>query len=61
MKKNFKEKKTILEQGFTEKRQGKMTIARALDLEMSELDHWSIKRRREKARMQADRLLKLNS
>ena len=48
-------KKTTLNRGAEEKRQGKMTIARALDSENVRVRSLaSIKRRREKARMQAD-------
>ncbi len=48
-------KKSSLNRGFQEKRQGKMTIARALDSENVRVRSLaSIKRRREKARMQAD-------
>ena len=53
----FKEnvKKTSWNRGFQEKRQGKMTIARALDSDNVRVRSLaSIKRRREKARMQAD-------
>ena len=53
----FKEnvKKTSWNRGFQEKRQGKMTIARALDSENVRVRSLaSIKRRREKARMQAE-------
>ena len=48
-------KKTSFNRGFQEKRQGKMTIARALDSDNVRVRSLaSIKRRREKARMQAD-------
>ena len=48
-------KKPSWNRGFQEKRQGKMTIARALDSENVRVRSLaSIKRRREKARMQAD-------
>ena len=48
-------KKTSWNRGFQEKRQGKMTIARALDSDNVRVRSLaSIKRRREKARMQAD-------
>ena len=48
-------KKTSFNRGFQEKRQGKMTIARALDSDNIRVRSLaSIKRRREKARMQAD-------
>ncbi len=48
-------KKTTFNRGFQEKRQGKMTIARALDSDNVRVRSLaSIKRRREKARMQAD-------
>ena len=48
-------KKTIWNRGGNEKRQGKITIARALDSENVRVRSLaSIKRRREKARMQAD-------
>ena len=48
-------KKPSWNRGFEEKRQGKMTIARALDSENVRVRSLaSIKRRREKARMQAD-------
>ena len=53
----FKEnlKKPSWNRGFEEKRQGKMTIARALDSDNVRVRSLaSIKRRREKARMQAD-------
>ena len=50
-------KKTSWNRGFQEKRQGKMTIARALDSENVRVRSLaSIKRRREKARMQADKV-----
>ncbi len=49
-------KKTSFNRGFQEKRQGKMTIARALDSDNVRVRSLaSIKRRREKARMQADK------
>ena len=48
-------KKTSFNRGLQEKRQGKMTIARALDSDNVRVRSLaSIKRRREKARMQAD-------
>ena len=48
-------KRTSFNRGFQEKRQGKMTIARALDSDNVRVRSLaSIKRRREKARMQAD-------
>ena len=48
-------KKSSFNRGFQEKRQGKMTIARALDSDNVRVRSLaSIKRRREKARMQAD-------
>ena len=48
-------KKTSFNRGFQEKRQGKMTIARALDSDNVRVRSLaSIKRRREKARIQAD-------
>ncbi len=48
-------KKTSFNRGFQEKRQGKMTIARALDSDNVRVRSLaSIKRRREKARLQAD-------
>ena len=48
-------RKTPFNRGFQEKRQGKMTIARALDSDNVRVRSLaSIKRRREKARMQAD-------
>ena len=48
-------KKSHWNRGFQEKRQGKMTIARALDSDNVRVRSLaSIKRRREKARMQAD-------
>ncbi len=48
-------KKTSFNRGFQEKRQGKMTIARALDSDNVRVRSLaSIKRRREKVRMQAD-------
>ena len=56
-KETYKEnlKKPTWNRGFQEKRQGKMTIARALDSENVRVRSLaSIKRRREKVRMQAD-------
>ena len=48
-------KKTSFNRGFQEKRQGKMTIARALESDNVRVRSLaSIKRRREKAKMQAD-------